>query len=45
MARQENAERRALILDGIDIDESAGLLDDAVDGGQSEPGALADFFG
>ena len=29
----------------IAIDEAAGLLDDAVDHRQAEPGALADFLG
>ena len=45
MARQEDAERRALADFGVDIDEAAGLLDDAVDGGEAEPGALADLLG
>ena len=45
MARQEDAERRALVRLGVDVDETAGLLDDAVDRGKSEPGAFADFLG
>src|SRR5262249_35259945 len=43
--RQEDAEGRALVLDRVDIDEAAGLLDDAVDGGEPEAGALAHLFG
>ncbi len=30
---------------GIHVDEAAGLLDDAVDGREAEPGSLADFLG
>ena len=45
MARQENAEDRALADLGIAEDEAAGLLDDAVDHRQAEAGALADFLG
>ena len=45
MPRQEDVERGALIGFGIDIDEAAGLLDDAVHRRQAEPGALADFLG
>src|SRR5665213_2911477 len=44
MARQENAERRAAGL-AIGIDETASLLDDAIDGREPKPGALADFLG
>ena len=45
MARQEDAERGAFALLGIDIDEAASLLDDAVDRREPEAGALADFLG
>ncbi len=45
MARQEDAEGRALADARIDEDEAAGLLDDAVDHGEAEPGALADLLG
>ena len=45
VARQEDVERGALARLGIDIDETAGLLDDAVDRRQPEAGALADFLG
>ena len=44
MARQENAERGIARL-RVHIDEAAGLLDDAVDRGQAEARALADFLG
>src|SRR6202790_4367159 len=44
VARQEDAECRAFADGRFRIDEAAGLLDDAVDGGKTEPGALADFF-
>src|SRR5262249_11150466 len=43
--RQEDRERGAPALLGIDIDEATGLLDDAVHGRQPEPGALADLLG
>jgi hypothetical protein len=43
--RQEDPERGALADFAVDIDEAAGLLDDAVDGGEAEAGALADFLG
>ena len=33
------------MLGRVDIDEAAGLLDDAVDGGEPESGALAHLFG
>ena len=42
--RQEDAERRAAARLGIDIDEAAGLLDDAVNRGEAETGALADLL-
>src|SRR6185437_6365786 len=45
MPRQEDRERGALALLGIDIDEATGLLDDAVYRRQPKPGALADFLG
>ena len=45
MPRQEDVERGALTGLGVDIDEAAGLLDDAVDRRQAEAGALADFLG
>ncbi len=44
MARQEDAEDGALARLGFDIDESAGLLDDAVNSREAEAGALADFL-
>src|SRR5262249_8879908 len=45
MPWQEDVERGALARLGIDIDEAAGLLDDAVDGGEPEARALADLLG
>ena len=45
VARNENAEGRALAELRIHVDETAGLLDDAVDGREPEPGALADILG
>src|SRR6185437_12047309 len=45
MARQEDRERGALLGLAVDEDESAGLLDDAIDGGEAEAGAGADFLG
>ena len=45
MTRQEDPERGTLVGFGVDIDETAGLLDDAVDRGEAEAGALADFLG
>src|SRR5207245_5555355 len=45
MARQEDTEGRALPDCRFRIDEAAGLLDDAVDRGETEPGALADPLG
>src|SRR6202011_5412334 len=44
VARQEDAEGRAFADGRFRIDEAAGLLDDAIDGGEAKPGALADFF-
>ena len=45
MPGQEDAERRPLAGLGIDVDEAAGLLDDAIDRRQPKPGALADLLG
>src|SRR5260221_522831 len=45
MARQEDREGGALAGLAVDEDEAAGLLDDAVDGGEAEAGAGADFLG
>src|SRR5262249_58801521 len=45
VAGDEYAEGRALIEPGFGVDEAAGLLDEAVDGGKTEPGALADVLG
>ncbi len=42
---EEDAEGRAAPHLGIAEDEAAGLLDDAIDHGQAEAGALADFLG
>ena len=45
MARQKDRELRALARLAVDEDEAAGLLDDAVDGREAEPGAGADLLG
>ena len=45
MARQEDAEGRALADFGIDEDDASGLLDDAVNHRQSEARAFPDFLG
>ncbi len=45
VARQQNAERRADARLAFAEDVAAGLLDDAVDHGEAEAGALADFLG
>src|SRR4029453_3351708 len=45
VARQEDAEDRALAELGLHEDEAAGLLDDAVDGREPQPRALADILG
>ena len=45
MARQVDAEGRALADLAVGEDVAARLLDDAVDGGQAEAGALADILG
>ena len=43
--RQIDLKRRALAGRRFDADEAAALPDDAVDGGQTQPRALARFFG
>src|SRR5262249_58230531 len=43
-ARQKNTKRGAARF-GVCVDKAAGLLDDAIDRRQPEPGTLADFFG
>ena len=45
MAGQENAKDGALAFDRIDVNKTAGLLDDPVNRRKPEPGALADLFG
>ena len=43
--RQENAERRALAEFAFDFDPAFVLLDDAVNRGEAEAGAFAEFLG
>src|SRR6185437_16429434 len=43
--RQVDRELRALARLAVDENEAAGLLDDAIDRGEAEPGAAADFLG
>ncbi len=45
VARQVDLEHGALVRRAVDKDEAAGLLDDAVDRRQAEPGAGADLLG
>src|SRR5205085_11485639 len=45
MAQEVDREHGALAGRTVDEDEAAGLLDDAVDGGEAEPGAGADLLG
>ena len=42
---QEDAESRAASWPGVDMDPAIGLLDDAIDGRQPQPRALADRLG
>ncbi len=45
MPGQVDRERRSLARLAVDVDEAVVLLDDAVDRGQPEAGALADVLG
>ena len=45
IARQVDLEGRSLARFAVDIDEAVVLLDDAVDRGQPQAGALAHFLG